>query len=134
MYSKHLQNLFLSFFLLVGLNTNSYAKTHKVKKNHTHHVTQSATRNIASWYGHPHHGKKMANGKRYNMYALTAAHRTLKLGTKVRVTNLNNNKSVVVIIEDRGPYVRGRIIDLSFAAKTKIAMDGTAPVSLEIID
>lgn len=76
----------------------------------------------------------MANGKRYNMYALTAAHRTLKLGTKVRVTNLNNNKSVVVIIEDRGPYVRGRIIDLSFAAKTKIAMDGTAPVSLEIID
>ena len=134
MYSKHLQNLFLSFFLLVGFNTNAYAKLHKVKKHNTHHVSHSATRNIASWYGYPHHGKKMANGKRYNMYALTAAHRTLKLGTKVRVTNLNNNKSVVVIIEDRGPFVRGRIIDLSFAAKTKIAMDGTAPVSLEIID
>ena len=68
------------------------------------------------------------------MYALTAAHRTLKLGTKVRVTNLNNNKSVIVIIEDRGPFVRGRVIDLSFAAKNKIAMDGTAPVRLEIIN
>lgn len=68
------------------------------------------------------------------MYALTAAHRTLKLGTKVRVTNLNNNKSVIVIIEDRGPFVRGRVIDLSFAAKNKIAMDGTAPVRLEIMN
>ena len=130
MYSKHLKTLILSFFLLIGFSNNSYAKVHKVKR-HIHHQSVS---NIASWYGHPHHGKKMANGKRYNMYALTAAHRTLKLGTKVRVTNLNNNKSVIVIIEDRGPYVRGRIIDLSFAAKTKISMDGTAPVRIEIID
>ena len=128
MYSKHLKSIFLSFFLLVGFNANVDAKVHKHKPRH-----QSIS-NIASWYGYPHHGRKMANGKRYNMYALTAAHRTLKLGTKVRVTNLNNNKSVIVIIEDRGPFVRGRVIDLSFAAKNKIAMDGTAPVRLEIMN
>jgi len=128
MYSKHLKAIFLSFFLLVGFNANVDAKVHKHKPRH-----QSIS-NIASWYGYPHHGRKMANGKRYNMYALTAAHRTLKLGTKVRVTNLNNNKSVIVIIEDRGPFVRGRVIDLSFAAKNKIAMDGTAPVRLEIMN
>lgn len=128
MYSKHLKSIFLSFFLLIGFNANVDAKVHKHKPRH-----QSIS-NIASWYGYPHHGRKMANGKRYNMYALTAAHRTLKLGTKVRVTNLNNNKSVIVIIEDRGPFVRGRIIDLSFAAKTKISMDGTAPVRLEIMN
>ena len=86
MYSKHLKAIILSFFLMIGFNTNADAKTHK--HNPRHHSVS----NIASWYGHPHHGKKMANGKRYNMYALTAAHRTLKLGTKVRVTNLNNNK------------------------------------------
>ena len=128
MYSKHLKSIFLSFFLLIGFNENVDAKVHKHKPRH-----QSIS-NIASWYGYPHHGRKMANGKRYNMYALTAAHRTLKLGTKVRVTNLNNNKSVIVIIEDRGPFVRGRVIDLSFAAKNKIAMDGTAPVRLEIMN
>ena len=103
-------------------------------KVHKHKPRHQSISNIASWYGYPHHGRKMANGKRYNMYALTAAHRTLKLGTKVRVTNLNNNKSVIVIIEDRGPFVRGRVIDLSFAAKNKIAMDGTAPVRLEIMN
>lgn len=126
MYSKHLLVLFLSLFLMIGFNKNAHAKSHKTKK----HIVTS---NIASWYGYPHHGKKMANGKRYNMYALTAAHRTIKLGTKVRVTNLNNNKSVIVSIEDRGPFVKGRVIDLSLAAKNQIAMDGTAPVKIEII-
>lgn len=131
MYSKnHLKFIFLSFFLLIGFTDNTYAKSHKVKRQTQYH----ASSNIASWYGHPHHGKKMANGKRYNMYALTAAHRTIKLGTKVRVTNLNNNKSVIVSIDDRGPFVRGRIIDLSLAAKNKIGMDGTAPVRLEIMN
>lgn len=128
MYSKHLKSIFLSFFLLMGFNENADAKMHR------HHQKHHSVSNIASWYGYPHHGRKMANGKRYNMYALTAAHRTIKLGTKVRVTNLNNNKSVIVTIEDRGPFVRGRIIDLSLAAKTKIAMDGTAPVRIEIMN
>ena len=77
---------------------------------------------MASWYGKKFHGKKTASGERFNMYELTAAHRTLPFGTKVKVTNLENNKSVVVRINDRGPHVKGRIIDLSYAAAKKIDM------------
>lgn len=89
---------------------------------------------IASWYGHPHHGKKTASGERYNMYGLSAAHRHIKLGSKVKVTNLKNNKSVIVKINDRGPYVRGRILDLSLGAKKALAMDGTTKVSIQVLD
>jgi rare lipoprotein A len=89
---------------------------------------------IASWYGYPHHGRKTASGERYNMYDLTAAHRSIKLGTKVKVTNLKNNKSVIVKINDRGPFIKGRIIDLSLGAKNAIGMDGIANVSLQILD
>ncbi len=70
----------------------------------------------ASWYGKIFHGRRTANGERFNMNALTAAHRTLPLGSYVRVTNPETNDSVVVRIDDRGPYARGRIIDLSYAA------------------
>jgi rare lipoprotein A len=90
---------------------------------------------IASWYGDDFHGKATANGECYNMYAFTAAHRTLPLPTVVRVTNLENNKSVVVKVNDRGPFARGRIIDLSYAAAQSIGMvgKGTAPVRVEAI-
>ncbi len=90
---------------------------------------------VASWYGRPFHGKKTASGEIYNMYALTAAHRILPLGTHVRVTNLQNGRSVRVRINDRGPFVRGRIIDLSFSAAKKIGLvgRGTAPVRVEAI-
>ncbi len=90
---------------------------------------------IASWYGDDFHGKATANGECYNMYAFTAAHRTLPLPTVVRVTNLENNKSVVVKVNDRGPFARGRIIDLSYAAAQSIGMvgKGTAPVKIEAI-
>jgi rare lipoprotein A len=87
----------------------------------------------ASWYGPGFHGKKTASGDRFNSRALTAAHKTIKLGTKVRVTNLHNNKSVIVLINDRGPFSRGRIIDLSSAAKSVLGMGGTAKVSVEIL-
>ncbi|CAB3752950.1 Endolytic peptidoglycan transglycosylase RlpA [Paraburkholderia humisilvae] len=70
----------------------------------------------ASWYGKLFHGRRTANGERFNMNALTAAHRTLPLGSYVRVTNPATNDSVVVRINDRGPYARGRVIDLSYAA------------------
>ena len=76
----------------------------------------------ASWYGPGFAGRKTANGERFNPRALTAAHRTLPFGTKVRVTNLSNGKSVVVRINDRGPYAGGRIIDLSKAAARRIGM------------
>ncbi len=92
-------------------------------------------RGIASWYGPNFHGKLTSNGEVYNMYALTAAHKTLPMNTIVKVTNLNNGKSVVVRINDRGPFVRGRIIDLSYAAGTKIGLNktGTAPVKLTVV-
>lgn len=88
---------------------------------------------IASWYGDDFHGKPTANGECYNMYAFTAAHRTLPLPTVVRVTNLENNKSVVVKVNDRGPFARGRIIDLSYASAQSLGMvnHGTAPVRIE---
>lgn len=90
---------------------------------------------VASWYGHPYHGRRAANGEIYDMEKLTAAHRTLPFETWVRVRNLSNNRSVDVRIQDRGPFVRGRIIDLSHAAARQIEMigPGTAKVKLTII-
>ncbi len=88
---------------------------------------------IASWYGPGFNGKRTSNGEIYNMYAMTAAHRTLPFGTRVRVLDLENGRSVVVRINDRGPFVAGRIIDLSKAAAQVIHMDGTALVRLEIL-
>ena len=90
---------------------------------------------IASWYGPNFHGKKTSNGEIFNTYAMTAAHKTLPMNTIVKVTNLTNNKSVVVRINDRGPFVNDRIIDLSKSAANAINMlqKGTAPVVLEVV-
>jgi rare lipoprotein A len=89
----------------------------------------------ASWYGPDFHGKKTSNGETYNMWQMTAAHKTLPMNTVVRVTNKNNGKSVVVRINDRGPFVNTRIIDLSKKAAAELDMisTGTAPVRLEIL-
>lgn len=88
---------------------------------------------VASWYGEPFHGRLTANGERYDMYAYTAAHRLYPFGTRLRVINLDNGRSVTVRVNDRGPFVRGRIIDLSLAAATDLGMvsNGTARVKLE---
>ncbi len=90
---------------------------------------------IASWYGADFHGRTTANGECYNMYALTAAHPTLPLPTLVRVTNLENKRTVILKVNDRGPYARGRVIDLSYRAARDLAMvdQGTAPVLVEAI-
>jgi rare lipoprotein A len=87
----------------------------------------------ASYYSNRHHGRRTASGERFDMHALTAAHRKLPFGSRVRVTNLNNQRSVVVRINDRGPYARGRIIDLSHAAAERLGMlrSGVAPVRVE---
>jgi len=87
---------------------------------------------IASWYGPGFQGRKTANGERFNTHDFTAAHKTLPFNTILKVTNLDNEKFTVVRINDRGPYVRGRIIDLSQAAKTEIGMGGLAKVRIEI--
>ena len=90
----------------------------------------------ASFYGSQHHNKQTANGERFDQGSLTAAHRTLPFGTKVRVTNTRNGKSVVVRINDRGPFVRGRIIDLSKAAFERIGTtrSGVIRVRLERVE
>ncbi len=91
---------------------------------------------IASWYGPGFHGKKTTSGTVYDQHGMTAAHQTLPLGSSVRVTNLANGKSVTVLINDRGPFVKGRIIDLSYAAARAVDMirPGTAPVVVEVMD
>lgn len=87
---------------------------------------------LASWYGRKFHGRKTSNGETYNMYAMTAAHKTLPLGTSVRVYNLANGRQAVVRINDRGPFIQGRIIDLSYSAADKLDVvgPGTAPVKI----
>jgi rare lipoprotein A len=90
----------------------------------------------ASWYGEKFHGRRTASGEVYDMYQLTAAHKTLPLGTSVIVTHVNNGKSVEVTVNDRGPFVRGRIIDLSYAAAQALEMveQGVAKVRVEVLD
>jgi rare lipoprotein A len=90
---------------------------------------------LASWYGHPYHGRRAANGEIYDMEQLTAAHRTLPFGTWVHVTNLTNEKTVDVRITDRGPFIDGRVIDLSHAAARAVDMigPGVARVRLDIL-
>lgn len=95
----------------------------------------SLRKGMASWYGPGFHGRLTANGERYNQNGLTAAHKNLPFGTRVRVTNLNNGRSITVRINDRGPYAHGRIIDLSKGAARVIGLmgSGVAPVQIEIL-
>lgn len=90
----------------------------------------------ASWYGNKHHGKKTANGERFDQHALTAAHRTLPFGSRILVTNLSNQRSVVVRINDRGPYSRNRILDVSRQAAHELDMlkAGVVQVHLQTLD
>ncbi len=97
------------------------------------HAQNFRQRGKASWYGKKFHGRKTANGEIYNMYAMTAAHKTLPLGTYVRVENLNNNKKIEVRINDRGPFVRGRIIDLSYMGAKKLGIVGPGIAPVEIV-
>jgi rare lipoprotein A len=89
----------------------------------------------ASWYGHPYHGRATSSGETYNMYAMTAAHRTLPFGTEVEVTNMENGRRARVRVNDRGPFVDGRIIDLSLTAARSIGVygPGTALVQLKVV-
>jgi rare lipoprotein A len=91
---------------------------------------------VASWYGNKFHGRKTASGERYNQNKMTAAHKTLPFGTRVRVKNLDNGKNVVVTINDRGPFKKGRVIDVSRAAAKKLGMinSGIAKVNIKVVD
>jgi 3D (Asp-Asp-Asp) domain-containing protein len=89
----------------------------------------------ASWYGPGFHARPTANGETYDMYAMTAAHKVLPIGTHVKVTNLKNNRSIIVRVNDRGPFVSGRIIDLSYTAAETLGMarTGVVPVQVEAV-
>jgi rare lipoprotein A len=89
----------------------------------------------ASWYGEPHHGRLTASGEPFNMNALTAAHRSLPFGTRLRVVNLENDREVEVRINDRGPRIPGRVLDLSYAAARALGAvgDGVIPVRMTVL-
>jgi len=89
-------------------------------------------RGVASWYGKKFHGNLTSNRETYNMYGMTAAHKTLPLPTYVRVRNLRNNKTIIVRVNDRGPFVHNRIIDLSYSAALKLEMVGTGTSLVEV--
>jgi rare lipoprotein A len=99
-------------------------------------VVDGHQRGVASWYGPGFHGRRTANGEVYDQYELTAAHQTLPLGTRVLVTSLTNGRSVEVRINDRGPFIDGRVIDLSYGAARVIDMigPGVMPVRVEVLD
>jgi rare lipoprotein A len=95
-------------------------------------VLSRVERGVASWYGPKFHGRLTANGERYDMHALTAAHRTLPFGTVVEVVNVGNGRRVAVRINDRGPFAHGRIIDLSYAAAREIGLVGPGTARVEV--
>lgn len=128
--------MILSIFhgvILISPATQLFAKQAPSYKSPAAHTKQMI--GIASYYGGNFHGKRTASGEMFNKNAMTAAHRSLKFGTKLKVTNLRNGRTVLVTVNDRGPHVQGRIIDLSQAAAKKIGLAhaGTVRVKLEVL-
>lgn len=114
-------------------DTHSKKNDKKVIIKKTKAVKRNNMVGIASFYGSQFHGRKTASGELFNKNAMTAAHRTIPLHSKVKVTNLKNNKSVIVKINDRGPWVKNRIMDLSKGAAKAIGIDGIQRVSLDVV-
>jgi rare lipoprotein A len=106
----------------VTSNSKHHGAASSKSRHHSRVSKSNPKHNTASWYGPGFHGRKTANGERYNMYAMTAAHRTLPLSSYVEVTNLKNHRSVIVRINDRGPYIGNRVIDLSYAAAKELGI------------
>ena len=126
--------LVISLFISSCGTTSRFGKTDDAPKSSE--AGEKIEEGVASWYGPNFDGKLTANGEIYDMYGLTAAHRTLPFNSIVQVTNLNNGKSIAVRINDRGPYAKNRIIDLSKKAADKIDMlgSGTDPVELILLE
>ena len=116
--------------------TGSRSRSNLVKKVNSTAKSKKILKGISSYYGEDFHGKLTANGEVFDMYGLTAAHKTLPLNTIVRVTNLENKKSLILRINDRGPYVKGRMLDCSYGAALKLGFigNGTTKVKVEVIE
>jgi len=127
--------------MTMGAGSALFSGCIRIAKNITPKQTQYTTKRgytevgKASYYGKKWHGRRTASGEMLNIYALTAAHKTLPFNTRVKVTRLDNHKSVIVRINDRGPFAPGRIIDLTDAAAERIGLlnDGVATVKLEVL-
>tara|TARA_Y100000590_G_scaffold333905_1_gene379869 strand:- start:603 stop:1034 length:432 start_codon:yes stop_codon:yes gene_type:complete len=130
--------LLCMFILMYSCTTSPRYTTTTIPNVSTTKIksTKDKLRGVSSWYGPKFHGNLTANGEVYDMYGVTAAHKTLPFNTVVRVKNEDNGKSIILRINDRGPYAKGRILDCSFGAAKKLGFDkiGTANVSLEIIE
>ena len=136
MVTRQLGFFVLAASLALSLDTAGAMAHARKPVHHTGKEPGSGTSGMASVYASEHDGYaggRSASGERVQSGALTAAHRTLPFGTMVRVTNRRNNKSVVVRINDRGPFVRGRVIDLTPAGARAIGMSGLAPVTLSVV-
>ncbi|MBI4652201.1 septal ring lytic transglycosylase RlpA family protein [Candidatus Desantisbacteria bacterium] len=142
-YKKEIFIFFLLILILSGCTPRKKIKTYETPYKtfgKSYYPIQESLgfvqTGIASWYGKDFHGKKTSSGEIYDMNLKTAAHKTLPLGTYVKVTNLENDKIIVVRINDRGPFVRDRIIDLSYAAAKELNIDiaGTGKVKIEALD
>jgi rare lipoprotein A len=96
----------------------------------------ASQRGVASFYASEHHGKRTASGEHFNKHAMTAAHRSAPFGSRLKVTNVRNGRSVIVRVNDRGPFVRGRVVDVSYGAARALGMvgSGTAPVSVARVE
>ena len=122
-----------------GKRVPAVTKTQKKKKNNyksSFNKSKKIYRGVSSYYGPNFHGKLTANGEIFDMYGVTAAHKDFPFNTYIRVTNENNGKSLIIRINDRGPYVANRILDCSYGAATKLDFvgAGTAPVKIEVIE
>ncbi len=124
--------------LLVALvaTASESAQLESLSREKTRQSQSKSETGVASYYAHKYHGKQTASGELFDMHALTAAHPTLEFGTRVKVTHLENSRSVTVRITDRGPFINGRVIDLSLAAAKQLQMvqAGLALVKLEIVE
>ena len=126
--------LILVFIAFIITNPISLVTERSLYAKNYDDVSSFVEQGIASWYGPGFQGRRTASGEIFDTYELTAAHKTLPFGTLLKVTNLGNEKSVIVRVNDRGPFVKGRIIDLSYAAKSELSIDGVAEVKIEVID
>ena len=126
----------LTLPVLAALSVSIFGSSFKAEAHTRGADSAVATiqRGEASWYGPGFHGRRTANGEVFNSQALTAAHRSLPFGTRVRVTNEKTGRSVVVRINDRGPFAKGRVIDLAHGAARQIGMSGTARVAIAAVN
>lgn len=136
-FYRIIRNMLVLFgfsLILVGCASSSRCHRAMTKSHESIHVGP-VVYGVASWYGRDFHGKKTASGERFSMKELTAAHRTLPFGTILKVTNLSNNQSVQVRVNDRGPFIKSRVLDLSYAAAKILGYvgQGSTNVAYQIV-